>query len=257
MRPSLFSRTRQTALFAAAILATGLTACGGGGDGGSAPPPPPPVATSAEGFWSGTTSTGYSILGAVLENGEYWVMYHANGMLYGVVQGNGVSNNGSFTSSNGLDFFLGGAVTPVAVSASYRERASLQGVVTAQSGGGALTFTAAYDPAYELPASQATVAGVWRGRLTTGETYTINVAANGTLAGAGSSGCTFAGSIVPRASGKAVYNVSVTFNGGVCVAGTQTITGMAAVGGTVAAPVLFAAALNAPRTGGFVLISTR
>jgi hypothetical protein len=244
----------------AAVLASlVLAACGGGGgDSAAAPAPaPPPPADTAEGFWSGTTSSGFSLLGAVLENGEYWVMYHANGLLYGVVQGSGTSRNGSFTSTNGLDYFLGGGVTPVAVSASYRARASLQGVVTPQAGGTPVTFTSAYDPSYETPATPASVQGVWRGRLLNGETYTINVGADGAFTGAGSSGCTFTGSIAPRPSGKAVYNVVLTFNGGVCLLGSQTINGIGAVGATTQGPVLYAAALNATRSAGFVLISRR
>lgn len=114
----------------AALLSFGLASCGGG-SGGSTPAQTP----GAEGFWTGTTSSGFSILGAVLENGECWVMYYANGVLYGVVQGTGTSNNGNFTSKNGLDFDLEGMVTPVTVSASYRERASLQGTVTPKGGG--------------------------------------------------------------------------------------------------------------------------
>jgi hypothetical protein len=234
-----------------------LAGCGGGGGDASPPAAPPPVTATAEGFWSGTTSSGYGLLGAVLDNGEYWVMYHANGLLYGVVQGSGVSNNGNFTSTNGLDFFIGGTVTPVAVSASYRARASLQGFVTPQAGGAPVSFTAAYDPGYEVPASAAAAAGVWRGRLAGGETTTINVGANGALAGAGSSGCTFSGTIVPRPTGRAVYDVSVTFNGGVCLIGTQSITGIGVISGAGASAVLYAAALNAVRSAGFVLISTR
>lgn len=245
---------------AVGLISLVLAACGGGG-GDSAPAPsptpPPPAADTAEGFWSGTVSSGYSILGAVLENGEYWVMYHANGLLYGVVQGTGTSRNGNFTSANGLDYFLGGAVTPVGVSGSYRTRASLQGVLTPQAGGTPVTFTGAYDPSYEMPATLASVQGVWRGRLASGETYSINVGANGALAGAGSSGCTFTGSFAPRPSGKAVFNVAVTFNGGVCLLGTQTINGIGVVGNTAQGPVLYAAALNGTRSAGFVLISGR
>jgi hypothetical protein len=251
-----FPRQRTPAILLAASLV--LAGCGGGGgSGGSTPAAPPPVIATAEGFWSGTTSSGYGVLGAVLENGEYWVMYHANGLLYGVVQGSGVSNNGNFTSTNGLDYFIGGTVTPVAVSASYRERASLQGFVTPQAGGAPVSFTAAYDPGYEVPASAAAAAGVWRGRLAGGETYTINVGANGALTGAGSSGCTFSGMIVPRPTGRAVYNVSVTFGGGVCLLGTQSITGIGVIGGAGASAVFHAAALNSVRSAGFVLISTR
>jgi hypothetical protein len=238
-----------------AVLSFGLAGCGGGGSGST--PPPPAQTFGAEGFWSGSTSNGFSLLGAVLENGEYWVMYYANGVLYGVVQGTATANNGNFTSNNGLDFYLGGTVTPVAVSGSYRERASLQGTVTPQAGGAPVTFAATYDAAYEIPVTAAAVAGTWRGRLPGGETYSINVAANGSFTGAGSSGCTFSGSITPRASGKAVYNVSVTFAGGVCLLGTQTITGIAAVAGSGAAQALYAAALNSVRSAGFALIAAR
>ncbi len=141
-------------------------------------------------------------------------------MLYGIVQGTAVASNGNFTSTNGLDFLFDGTVTPVAVSGSYRERVSLQGMVTPQAGGAPVTFAATYDPAYETPATAAAVMGVWRGQLPDGVTFSINVAANGNFTGAGSSGCTFSGSIAPRPSGKAVYNVSVTFAGGVCLLGT-------------------------------------
>lgn len=235
-------------------LAFVVAACGGGS--GSAPPPPPP-ASPAQGFWVGSTSSGYGLLGAVLENGEYWFMYHANGYLYGVVQGTGSAANGNFASSDGLDFYLGGTVTPVAVAGSYRERASLQGVVTPQAGGPPVTFSAAYDASYDTPATAAAVSGTWRGRLASGETYSINVAADGSLTGAGSSGCAFTGSIVPRPSGKAVYNVTVRFNGGVCLLGTQTIGGIAAIAGAGASAVLYAAALNGARNAGFVVIATR
>lgn len=240
-----------------ALLAAAVAGCGGGGGDSGPPATPPPQVSTAEGFWSGTTSSGFSLLGAVLENGEYWVMYYANGLLYGVVQGRGTANNGSFASTNGLDFYVGGTVTPVAVSASYQSRASIQGLVTPQAGGSPVTFTAAYDASYETPATLTAVSGVWRGRLLSGETYTINVASGGTFTGAGSSGCTFVGAVAPRASGKAVYNVSITFNGGICALGTQTITGIAVTGGSGASAVLFATALNATRSAGLVLISTR
>ena len=242
-----------------ALFVTGIAGCGGGGGGDSGSPatPPPPPTSTAEGFWRGTASSGFSLLGAVLENGEYWMMYYANGVLYGVVQGSGTASNGSFASTNGLDFYLGGTVTPVAVSASYQSRASLQGVVTPQAGGSPVTFTAAYDASYETPATFSAVSGVWRGRLLSGETYTINVGSSGSFTGAGSSGCTFSGTVAPRSSGKAVYNVSITFNGGICALGTQTITGIAVVGGSGTSAVLYAGALNATRSAGFVLISTR
>jgi hypothetical protein len=93
--------------------------------------------------------------------------------------------------------------------------------------------------------------------LRSGESFRIDVAADGSLTGAGSSGCTFAGAVVPRPSGKAVYNLTVRFNGGVCLLGTQTINGIAAIVGAGASAVLYAAALNGARSAGFVVIGTR
>lgn len=145
----------------------------------------------------------------------------------------------------------------MAVSASYRTRASLQGTVTPQSGGAPVTFSAGFEPSYDTPATAAAVQGTWRGRLSSGESYAINVTTSGALSGAGSSGCTFTGSIAPRAGGKAVYDVSVTFNGGVCLLGTQTIRGIGVIGGASQQPALFTAALNATRSAGFVLIASR
>lgn len=75
--------------------------------------------------------------------------------------------------------------------------------------------------------------------------------------GSGASGCTFSGSIAPRASGKAVYDLTVTFNGGACLLGTQTVRGIAAVAGSGASQVLYAATLDATRSAGFVAISVR
>jgi hypothetical protein len=257
-------------LFLVGSVVLSLAACGGGSDSPAPAPVPSPAPTpapapapapapvgTAEGFWSGTASSGYNLLGAVLDNGDYWVMYYANNLLYGVVQGTGTSSNGNFTSSNGLDYFLGGGVTPVAVAASYRSKLSLQGTLTPQAGGSVVTFTSAYEPAYEVPATAAAVQGVWRGRLLSGETYTMNVSSNGSFTGAGSSGCTFTGSIVARPGGRAAYNLSATFNGGVCLLGNQTITGIGVIAGTPSTPQLYAAALNPSRSAGFVLISGR
>ena len=92
-----------------------------------------------------------------------------------------------------------------------------------------------------------TAEGFWSGTSSSGFS----------ILGAGTSGCTFSGSIAPRPGGTAVYGVSVTFNGGVCLLGTQTIDGIGAVGNTTQGPVLYAAALNGTRSAGLVLISGR
>ena len=80
-----------------------LTACSSGGGDSAAPVVP---AGTAEGLWTGMMA-GRTVNGAVLDDGTYWFLYSAVGnsaLMAGTLQGNGSSLNGTFTSSNGLDF---------------------------------------------------------------------------------------------------------------------------------------------------------
>ena len=111
-----------------ALLVVGISACGGGG-GSSAPAPP---STNPEGFYDGTAtgsaSSPFQLL--VLEDGEYWVV-HGNtlgGVLLvrAIIEGRGTSNNGSFSSTTGLDFVTS-PPTPLTVTASYFTGQSVNG----------------------------------------------------------------------------------------------------------------------------------
>ncbi len=46
-----------------------------------------------------------------------------------------------------------------------------------------------------------------------GETISLNVGNNGSFSAAGSTGCNFSGTLTPRASGKNVFDVALTFGG--------------------------------------------
>lgn len=84
-----------------------LTACGGGGSGGTASVP----AASAEGLWNGDSSTSRSVTAIVLGNGSYWLLYsvpRVSAVVAGFIQGSSSSLNGSFSSSDGVDFNLEG-----------------------------------------------------------------------------------------------------------------------------------------------------
>src|SRR5258708_22127542 len=104
-----FTISNAVAILAASVA---LVSCGGGGSSsGIAPPPPPPNLGTAEGLWNGTTGSGRSFAGLVLDNGTYWFLYTAvgnNAVLGGAIQGSGTSSSGKFTSSNGMDFNLEG-----------------------------------------------------------------------------------------------------------------------------------------------------
>ncbi|PJC23139.1 MAG: hypothetical protein CO065_00295, partial [Comamonadaceae bacterium CG_4_9_14_0_8_um_filter_57_21] len=112
----------------AAVSASFLVACGGGGGDSPAGSGTPtvgstaPTATAttgqAQGFYAGNfvfSGTPRQFQLAILENDEYWALYglaNAGGGLtvFGFIQGQGTTTNGTFTSSNLRDF----GVTPAA-----------------------------------------------------------------------------------------------------------------------------------------------
>ncbi|SDC84676.1 hypothetical protein SAMN05216345_104140 [Cupriavidus sp. YR651] len=244
-----------------------LAACGGGGDDsgkGSLTPTSPPVPpTTAEGFYNGTTSTGYDLFAAVLENGELYALYARGGVLYGVMQGSGTSSSGTFKSTNVLDINLSTLTrTPATATATYVAKASLNGSVV--EGAQTINFNSTYDSSYATPASLSTIAGVYSAQTATGTSAAtasnLTITSGGLLTGntpVGATSCSYSGTIVPRASGKNVYDVKVTFQGGACVLGTQTTTGIAirATSGTVTR--LYAVGLLPDRSDGFIALGTK
>jgi hypothetical protein len=83
------------------------------------------------------------------------------------------------------------------------------------------------------------------------------VASNGAFP-ASSGGCSYTGTVAPRASGKNVFSVSMTFGAAPCALAGQTATGMA-----VAYPLsngqtqLVVAAVDASRSYGAAAFGTR
>lgn len=241
------------------ILAGSISGCGGSDDSSS--PPPPAPATSAEGQWIGSTDTGRSLVGVVLNDGTYWFLYSQMGnppIIAGVVQGSGSSQNGSFTSSNGKDFnFEGTEIFDVSVTSSYVMKQTLNGTAIYANNAGQTTFTSTYDADYDLTPDVDLLIGTYSGSATTAgspETVTVTVSAPDSVTGTSTSGCSFEGSVSPRSHGN-VYDVSVTFKGGVCSNGTSTVNGVAFF--DAATKTLRGAALNDTRTNGFVYVGAK
>lgn len=92
-----------------------LAGCGGGGGSGTARVPIVP-ARMAEGVYSGTISNGKSHNALVLENDQVYVMYgtmvKGSLMVSGFIQGNGKSNNGSFSASDMRDYSATAGTSP-------------------------------------------------------------------------------------------------------------------------------------------------
>lgn len=233
----------------------GLAGCGGGGSDSSTPSG---SSAPAEGIWIGTTTTARTVTGIVLDNGNFWVLYSApnNGsIIAGGVQGTASSTNGIFSSQDARDFNLEGAgINTATIAGNYLPKQSLTGTVTYPALNQAVAFSGAYDAAYELTPSLARIAGTYSGTAAvvgSTESATVSISQSGTLSGMGSSGCPFTGTVAPRIKGN-VYDVVVTFGGGVCSNGNSTVTGIGYFDAGLNR--LYSAGVNSTRSNGFIFV---
>ena len=251
---------------------SGLVACGslasclnsgfvsvacGGGYGHDFSSLPQSTATSAEGRWTGATLTSRTVAGLVLDDGSYWVFYTTRNnpnILAGLVQGTGTSHSGSFGSPNTRDFNLEGAgIRAATMSGSYVPNKSFHGTI-AYFNGDTENFTSTYDTNSESTPNLYLVAGSYDGLSADNQTVTVRVDSAGTLSGHSTDGCTFAGTLFPRAKGNVLHH-SVTFGGGDCRHGTETLAGV--VFYDVETNRLYSAALNSARTTSFLFLGTK
>jgi hypothetical protein len=246
-----------------------LTACGGsGGNGGAAPAPPVP---SAEGLWIGstsTTSTSRTVTGIVLDNDTYWILYSFPGVgsvIAGVVQGTGTSLNGSFSSSDGVDFNpVEKGINNATLSASYATKQSFNGSASYPNLNPTFTFTSSYNTDYDQTPSASAIAGTYVGPGSVNggdELTTIIISSPGIVVGTGieigtgTVGCRFVGTVVPRAKGN-LYDLSVDVSGvGACASGPGTVKGIGYF--DAGAKRLYVAALNKSRSNGLIFVGIK
>ncbi len=232
-------------------------ACGGGYGERDVSSLPPPTATSAEGRWMGSTSTGRTVAGQVLEDGSYWLFYSPRGhphILADLVHGTGTSHSGSFGSSNTRDFKLEGAgIRAATMRGSYVPKKRFQGTI-AYLNGKEESFTSTYDANSATLSNLSQVAGTYTSVRTGNHSITVTVDATGRLSGRSTAGCTVAGTLSPPAKGN-VFHTSVTFGGDACRHGTETLTGVTFY--DAATNRLYSAALNNARTTSFLFLGTK
>lgn len=232
-------------------------ACGGGYSESNVASLPQPTVTSAEGRWTGTTPTDRAVAGLVLEDGSYWLFYSAKNnpnILAGLVQGSGTSHSGSFGSSNTRDFNLEGAgIHAATMRGSYVPNKSFGGTITYFIGG-TESFTSTSDADAELALNLTQVAGTYSGLRTDNHTVTVTVESAGTISGHSTDDCTVAGTLSPRGKGN-VFHTSVTFGGGACRQGNETVTGVTFF--DAATNRLYIAALNNARTTSYLFLCTK
>jgi hypothetical protein len=233
-----------------------LGACGGGDD---------PPKGRAEGVYEGTTSIGAYTQLLVLEDDSFWALYGTQtaGTFFvtGFIQGQGASNAGAFNSSNARDF---GPSPPLALSISATYVAGTSISATLAAAGGSVTFNGSAIPAarfnYAATPTIASIAGTWNDLTTNiGATADVTISATGAITGT-TQGCSFTGTIVPRPSGKNVFNVALTFGPAPCTLANQSRTGVAVtylVNGSGPTRGLIVAGVDGARNNGLLLAGTR
>ena len=202
-----------------------LAACGGGDDS-SGPPTPN---QDAAGFYS-INSTGIVGATVVFGDGTFYSVYGTANTVDGFIAGSGTSRNGSFTSSNARDYFVGGVLSPT-LSASYLSKRSISGSVTYTNPARTVPFTGNYDAFYEATQPLTSLVGSFSGNAASPagtETASVTVAGNGTFTGSGRSGCTFTGTATPK-TGSTGFDVSMRFGVAPCTYPSQSVTGVAIV----------------------------
>ena len=256
---------KLSVVVAATFATLGLVACGGGGGESTPVTAPAPSPATAEGVYGGTltgsTSPDFQLL--VLENGDFYTLYgtntSANFVVAGLIQGTGTFANPKFTSSNAADFGFSPA-TPLTIDSTYvPESKTISG--TATSAKGQVKFSGGPVPnsqyVYESRAQLSAVAGNWSTTALDGANVQLAVSASGTFT-ASSGGCSFSGTILPRPSGKNVFDVALRFGAAPCALAGQSGAGLALVspvsGGRAQ---LIVAATNTSRTSGTVIFGTR
>ena len=231
----------------ATLIAVGLiSACGGGG--GSTTPSADP-----QGYWIGKASTGYTVNAAILENGEAWGIYTSGSTIYGALYGTAAAN-GNNVSISGTDFnFLTNSTS----------QGNLSGPLVAKSSltlSGTSSVPLVYQSYYDTPATAAGVTGTWSFTGRSGSytlipgTITVDSAGRFTL---NQTNCVTSGSIVPRPSGKNVYNVSLSAVGSGCAVGQSSMSGVALLDTTVTPNKFLSLALTASKNDGVIVIGTK
>lgn len=231
-----------------------MTACGGGGGGGS--DVSGVVNADPQGFWTGSSSLGSTVNAVVLDNGETWGIYSSGSTIVGALYGT-ATVSGNTATITGTDFnFLTNSGAQGVMTGPITAKSSM----SLTSSGGTVTSSLTYSSTYETAATAAGVTGTWsyvgrsRSYSLIPANITIDAQGNFTLS---QTNCATSGSIVPRAGGKNVYNITLTAVGSGCAAGQSTLTGVTYLDTSVTPNKFIALALNSNKDDGVVVIGTK
>jgi len=263
--------TTSKALFGAFTLFA-LAACGGGGGGDSSASPSLTSSSSSSsssssgggatstpaGIWKGTTDQNQSIIGIVLDNNAYYILYTgaSSSSISGVVQGTLSYAGGGYSSSNAKDFNISSqTIYSPTVSGSYTAKSSFNGRIT-YSSSYAANYTANYDATYESAAQLSNIVGTYSGSFGTGtasNALTVTIDANGNVSSNTIMNCTVSGTIKPRGNVN-VFDVNLAMNGSQCYYKGQIYAGVGYYDSSKSK--FYVAAPNADRTDGILFVAT-
>jgi hypothetical protein len=197
------------------------------------PTPLPPIAT-AEGLWASSTGEDGDFLAVFLENSEAWIAYGSGANVEGVAHGTLTSANGQLEGQLRNYDFSEDLIGTITLSGTYVPRTSIAGAVIGEEAG---EFAGSYLAIYDQPAQALIAAGTWAGALNAGDLLTITVSGSGEITGGSTSGCQVGGTLRPRASGKNIYDLTVSFGGPTCSVGSGAGAGIAVVLASVTDPL--------------------
>ena len=218
---------KSLGIFTTFGLSALLVACGGGGSSSVAN-------VSAEGAWSGSSSSGNNFDLLVLENGDYYSIFgtlSGGALLVSGFDKGSSSMSGSTFSANITEYNSSGTTTGT-VNATVVAGISISGSATNTAGTAKITFSATPLSAsyssynYNTAPVNSDVFGNWSGTLLDGTSAAISISSSGGITGS-NAGCSFAGTALPRSSGKNVFDMNLTFGPSPCAYPGQKVSGIA------------------------------
>lgn len=244
------------------FVATSLVACGSGSNNSQ------PVANQdPQGFWMGTSASGYNIAAVVLENGQYYSLFSKDGIVDGANYGAMTVSGTSFTGTLDDIYIPGNQTNSGTIAGTFSPKSKLQGV-TSYSNNTVGSFTTTYNAAYDTPATMTAIVGRYAGPYKSGAAAVLNIALDGNVEGtttaAGSTvpKCLITGKAAPRPSGKNVYDLTLQWHdnpalpGNSCCLTTVCATGVPTTGIAVldvsTGTTIYTAWVNSKKTSGFL-----
>ncbi|PAV25186.1 hypothetical protein C8D92_101256 [Tamilnaduibacter salinus] len=175
---------------------------------------------TAAGLYKGLTNNGEDVVGAVLENGDYFFLYSADagdtftGGIEGAFIGRLSATNSDLESSDDIDFNLDGAVLSYDLGGAYTSGQALMGEVNYDTeDADFVRFTTDYDDQFDQSVSLSDVAGEYTGDTISRareEAAAVIVEADGTLSGIDALGCTLSGTIAARPNSN-LFDIAFTY----------------------------------------------